>query len=111
MLMLPLDCFNVPLPTSTKIRARLVLGDKPDDSAELRAVAHLAMIIAPNGLSEAIQGPHHAAPGLLRRFAPRNDGKHIAGPNDSIVIGRRLTKEPIEHNHSMTSHANSVSSA
>ena len=20
------------------------------------------------------QGPHHAAPGLLRRFAPRNDG-------------------------------------
>ena len=24
--------------------------------------------------SEAIQGRHHAAPGLLRRFAPRNDG-------------------------------------
>ena len=31
--------------------------------------------------SEATQGPHHVAPGLLRRFAPRNDGKRIAGPN------------------------------
>jgi hypothetical protein len=27
--------------------ARLVLSDKPDDGAVLRAVAHLAMILAP----------------------------------------------------------------
>src|SRR3984957_6375954 len=29
--------------------------------------------------SEATQGPHHAAPGLLRRSAPRNDGRAPRG--------------------------------
>ena len=41
--------------------------------------------------SEAIQGPHHAAPRLLRRSAPRNDGKGVASLIDSVVSPRRLS--------------------
>lgn len=41
----------MPLPISTEIHTRLVLGNKPDDDAILSAVAHLAMVIAPSGLS------------------------------------------------------------
>ena len=38
--------------------------------------------------SEAIQGLHHAAPGLLRRFASRNDGRGVW--SDLVILPRRL---------------------
>jgi hypothetical protein len=39
------------------------------------------------------RGRRHAAPGLLRRFAPRNDGGGLDSRPDSVVLLRRLGSE------------------
>src|SRR5277367_1014267 len=49
------------LPIPAEIHARLVLSDKPDDGAVLRAIAHLAMVVAPSRLG-----------GIARKVNPRN---------------------------------------
>ena len=41
---------------------------------------------------EATQGPRDAAPGLLRRFAPRNDGKRVSPPPPQALKARAPVK-------------------